>query len=208
IRSPCHHCARATATSASCPDSSCSAASASSACAACGFATVVPCGCRSIHGRATCANWNMRSRAPWSPHPVKRVRANLYMTLRALRLCHSGALWLQKHPWPGNVRELEHAISRAVVRALSEGHSREHVIELTPQHLGADPWPPESKVPVSDAAEPRPRETTLHESVEHFRRELVRRRLRSHKGNLSATAASLGVDKGNFHRMVKRLGLR
>ena len=62
--------------------------------------------------------------------------------LRGLRLCHSGALWLQKHPWPGNVRELEHAISRAVVRALSEGHSREHVIELTPQHLGVDPLLP------------------------------------------------------------------
>lgn len=47
-----------------------------------------------------------------------------------------------------------------------------------------------------------------HEAVEHFRRELIRRRLRSHKGNLSATAASLGMDKGNFHRMVKRIGLR
>ena len=51
-------------------------------------------------------------------------------------------------------------------------------------------------------------EATLNEAVEHFRRELIRQRLRTCKGNLSATATSLGIDKGNFHRMVKRLGLR
>src|SRR5690606_24704623 len=47
--------------------------------------------------------------------------------LRGLRLCHSGALWLQKHPWPGNVRELEHAISRPVVPAPREARSRQPV---------------------------------------------------------------------------------
>jgi len=128
--------------------------------------------------------------------------------LRGLRLSPDATSWLQKHDWPGNVRELEHAISRAAVRALGEGQARERVIELTPRHLGADQW----SVPLEDPAvagitEPGG-ESTLNEAVEHFRRELIRRRLRSHKGNLSATAASLGVDKGNFHRMVKRIGLR
>ena len=128
--------------------------------------------------------------------------------LRGLRLRPDATAWLQQQQWPGNVRELEHAISRAVVRALSETHSRDRVIELTPRHLGAEPGIPAREDPVvAGIAEPR-RETTLNDAVEHFRRELVRRRLRSYKGNLSATATSLGVDKGNFHRMVKRLGLR
>lgn len=128
--------------------------------------------------------------------------------LRGLRLRQDTKHGLQQHSWPGNVRELEHTISRAVVRALSEGHSREHVIELTPRHLGAEPQlaPVEHE---SLAEIPMPRhEATLNEAVEHYRREVIRQRLRACKGNLSATATSLGIDKGNFHRMVKRLGLR
>nr|PZN65138.1 MAG: nitric oxide reductase transcriptional regulator NorR [Pseudomonadota bacterium] len=128
--------------------------------------------------------------------------------LRGLRLSQDATAWLQEHDWPGNVRELEHTISRAVVRALGEGHSREHIIELTTRHLGAEPWlsPTEGQAAIRPGE--KQREPTLREAVDHFRRELIRRRLRAHKGNLSATAASLGMDKGNFHRMVKRIGLR
>jgi anaerobic nitric oxide reductase transcription regulator len=32
--------------------------------------------------------------------------------------------------------------------------------------------------------------------------------LTEHQGNLAAAARSLGMDRGNFHRLVKRLGLR
>jgi anaerobic nitric oxide reductase transcription regulator len=121
--------------------------------------------------------------------------------LRCLRLRQDTKHGLQQHSWPGNVRELEHPISRAVVRALRVGHSREHVIELTPRHLGAEPQ--------SSAEIPVPRhEATLNETVEHYRREVIRLRLRACNGNLSATATSLGIDKGNLHHMVKRLGLR
>src|SRR5690606_19571268 len=128
--------------------------------------------------------------------------------LRGLRLSPDATAWLRQQPWPGNVRELEHAISRAVVRALGEKHRRDRVMELTPRHLGAATGvAPRADPVVAGLSEPTA-EATLHEAVDHFRRELIRRRLRSHKGNLSATAASLGIDKGNFHRMVKRMGLR
>src|SRR5690606_39159783 len=116
--------------------------------------------------------------------------------------------WLRQQPWPGNVRELEHAISRAVVRALGEKHRRDRVIELTPRHLGAETGVAPREDPIVARLNEPAAEATLNEAVEHFRRELIRRRLRSYKGNLSATAASLGIDKGNFHRMVKRMGLR
>ena len=126
--------------------------------------------------------------------------------LRGLRLCPDAARWLQRNGWPGNVRELEHAISRAAVRALGEGHSRERIIELTPRHLGAEPvLVPTNEALPGDSATEQP---TMNEAVDQFRRELVRQRLRHHHGNRSAAATSLGLDKGNFHRLVKRLGLR
>lgn len=127
--------------------------------------------------------------------------------LRGLRLGCDAARWLQQHSWPGNVRELEHAISRAVVRALSEGHRRDRIIELTPRHLGAEPLVPPADVGAAEAAA-TPTELTLNEALERYKRELIAQRLRHYDGKLSAAAASLGVDKGNFHRLVKRLGLR
>jgi anaerobic nitric oxide reductase transcription regulator len=57
-------------------------------------------------------------------------------------------------------------------------------------------------------SEPSTRRRTLRESSAAHKRELVERALTSHHGNLAAAARSLGMDRGNFHRLVKRLGLR
>lgn len=128
--------------------------------------------------------------------------------LRGLRLHPDAASWLDINAWPGNVRELEHTVSRAVVRALGEPHSRERIIELLPRHLGADAVFSVS-AEAGGHAQPDPDESlSLNEAVEHYRRNLIRRRLRQHDNNYSATAVSLGVDKGNFHRLLKRLGLK
>lgn len=126
-------------------------------------------------------------------------------SLRGLRLGNDALRWLRQYQWPGNVRELEHAISRAVVKALGEGYPRDHIIELTPRHLGADPITTLAATPGDTGDRP---EETLSDAVEQFKKELIINRLRQHGGNLSATARSLNMDKGNFHRQLKRLGLR
>lgn len=127
--------------------------------------------------------------------------------LRGLRLNHNARQWLRRYSWPGNVRELEHSISRATVKALAEGKPQDQIIELSPRHLGADP--------VSLQLEPDAQSTThpdmdvrLNDAVEQFKRELIESRLARNDHNLSRTAASLGLDRGNFHRQLKRLGLR
>jgi len=127
--------------------------------------------------------------------------------LRGLHLHPDAARWMNAHDWPGNVRELEHTLSRAVVRALGEEHSRERIIELLPRHLGADSWVPPAEnqdFVESDSTEG----LTLNEAVDNYRREVIRRRLRQHNNNHSRAATSLGIDKGNFHRLLKRLGLK
>jgi len=45
------------------------------------------------------------------------------------------------------------------------------------------------------------------DAVDEFSRKLVQRTLQQTQGNRAAAARQLGLDSGNFHRMVKRLGL-
>ena len=126
--------------------------------------------------------------------------------LRGARLSRGARQWLTQYSWPGNVRELDHTLSRAMIRALSAARSREAVLELTAQHLG-------SEGPVAPAASPAPAAVpagdsrALGEAMDAFRRDFVRARLAEHHGNRAAAARSLGLDRGNFHRMLKRLGL-
>lgn len=127
--------------------------------------------------------------------------------LRGLRMSRDAAKWIRQHNWPGNVRELQHAISRAVVRALGEMPTRDSIIELSMRHLGVEGFGSmleNAGVPADVPGQ----QISLAEAVDQFRRELVRKRMREHNNNLSETAASLGLDKGNFHRLLKRLGIR
>lgn len=126
--------------------------------------------------------------------------------LRGLRLSQDAMRWLRENPWPGNVRELEHTISRAVVRALGETNSQDNIIELTQRLLGSDTY--SGLEVVKQKKTELPTESTLSEAVDQFKRELVLKRIRSHDNNLSGAARSLGMDKGNFHRLVQRLGIR
>ena len=126
--------------------------------------------------------------------------------LRGLRLSRDATHWLTSYTWPGNVRELENAISRATIKAITEGQVHNRIIELNPRHLGADPIIPQTTSPVSETSlQP---EVTLNEAVDQFKRDLIRSRLKRHDNNLSQTARSLGLDKSNFHRMLKNMGLR
>jgi anaerobic nitric oxide reductase transcription regulator len=126
--------------------------------------------------------------------------------VRGARLSRSARKWLLQYPWPGNVRELEHTLSRAMIRALSAGQSRDRLIELTTQHLGTDEQTAtiESEVPApGPVGDSRP----LCEVVDEYRRETIMARLHQHRGSRAAAARSLGIDRGNFHRLLKRLGI-
>jgi anaerobic nitric oxide reductase transcription regulator len=131
-------------------------------------------------------------------------RAQRKLGVRSARIEPESSRWLRSYAWPGNVRELEHALDRAVLLAISEGQRPDGVIRIFPRHLGAQ----EANV---GAAEPPPQASggmPLNEAVDAFKRQLLRQRIALHDGNLSAAARSLGVDRGNLHRQLKRLGMR
>ena len=47
----------------------------------------------------------------------------------------------------------------------------------------------------------------LREAVDRYQRQLIEALLQRHQGNLSATARALKIDRGNLHRLSRRLGL-
>ena len=93
---------------------------------------------------------------------------------------------LLAHSWPGNVRELDHAIERAVLLAAGERVSTAD-IGLTRREGGA---------------------TALEGlSLDEVERELIRRALKRHDGNVSEAAKSLGLSRSALYRRLERHGL-
>src|SRR5690606_3981838 len=73
-------------------------------------------------------------------HFLEFSRARL--GLRGLRLSYAAERALMHYAWPGNVRELEHVISRAALKTLSRGASRDQSLTLDPGVLDVDTAPP------------------------------------------------------------------
>ncbi|MGD0835817.1 MAG: nitric oxide reductase transcriptional regulator NorR [Polyangia bacterium] len=129
------------------------------------------------------------------------------MGVGPVRLDASAIEALVGYPWPGNVRELENVVSRVVLRRTAVVPRGEAIV-LSAHHLAADIGQIEFTRAESPTFSEQVRQTTLKESARAHQREVVQRVLAEKKHNLAAAARSLGMDRGNFHRLVKRLGLR
>nr|WP_232539984.1 nitric oxide reductase transcriptional regulator NorR [Azohydromonas aeria] len=139
---------------------------------------------------------------------------------RNLRLSPASKALLLQQAWPGNVRELEHLVSRAALRARMEpGKGRWIAVE--PRHLlgeaaGAALSPARAPADaVSGAAVPdalpgrdAAAAPTLREATDAFQRRWIAEALARHGGSMAAAAREAGMDRANFHRLARRLGLR
>lgn len=127
------------------------------------------------------------------------------MGVRGARLSNKAKHLLAKSRWLGNARELEHTLSRAMIRALSDGQDPGRVIELDIDQLGLATEPA-----LGSASQQPPSadiDTPLNEAVDDYKRTFIETRLTHFDGNKAATARSLGIDRGNFVRQLKRLGI-
>lgn len=129
--------------------------------------------------------------------------------LRGLRLDASAREALLAYAWPGNVRELEHLISRAVLKAQAGQDGSRRLLSITAELLDLGkalpaPSSAQSPAPTTDGTAVST-ELTLREATEQFQLQMIRQTLKRHANNQSRAARELGMDRGNFSRLLKRL---
>jgi len=106
---------------------------------------------------------------------------------------------LQAYEWPGNVRQLRNVVERTVIMA-----PREKVGQIE-----ADMLPPEifNSRGGGDAGVSVMMSAPLREARESFEREYLRIQIRRFSGNISKTAAFIGMERSALHRKLKLLGM-
>lgn len=142
--------------------------------------------------------------------------------VRGLRLSYGAEEALRAYLWPGNVRELEHVISRAALKLLSRGASRDQILTVPAELLDLD-LPPDTMARTArspdeahagsavtlpgagnGAAAPGP----LRTAIEHHERSLIQRALQASGNNWAHAARMLDIDSSNLHKRAKKLGLK
>ncbi len=114
------------------------------------------------------------------------------------RLGEDAIAVLQVHPWPGNVRQLRNNIERLLI--LATGDINEPITaEMLPQEVASGPS-------ATIGAE-RIVALPLREAREVFEREYLAAQIMRFGGNISRTAAFIGMERSALHRKLKSLGV-
>lgn len=107
---------------------------------------------------------------------------------------------LQAHDWPGNVRQLRNNVERLLILATGD--------PLKP--LTLDTLPPEVSV-VKSASDLRGQDRMismpLRDARERFERDYLQAQIERFGGNISKTAAFVGMERSALHRKLKSLGV-
>ena len=110
--------------------------------------------------------------------------------------------WLRSGHWPGNIRELQNVIQNMMLRV---GEMEE---ELTYTHIPAYALQIQTD---RDSAPDAPPEGTgywnLNDLLRDYQRQLLMEALRQNSGNITRTAASLGIGRQNLLARMKRLSV-
>ncbi len=105
---------------------------------------------------------------------------------------------LQSADWPGNVRQLRNVVERTIILAPMQSGG---AIEL--DMLPVDATGNNEELGLSGAIMGAP----LREARENFEREYLRIQIKRFSGNISRTAAFIGMERSALHRKLKSLGL-
>jgi len=117
-----------------------------------------------------------------------------------LRLSDDVVAALQAYDWPGNVRQLKNVLERMVILAGEEDSTISS--DALPVELSAEPnqlMHVNSQINIVTSS--------LREAREAFEREYLKVQIRRFSGNISKTAAFVGMERSALHRKLKSLGL-
>lgn len=108
---------------------------------------------------------------------------------------------LQAYHWPGNVRQLHNVIERTLILM-----GREANAEITCDHLPAEIIDAGLSIPAGEGLE-QIIALPLREARERFEREYLIAQINRFGGNISRTAAFIGMERSALHRKLKALGV-
>lgn len=136
--------------------------------------------------------------------------------LRGIRLTKEAEQALMSYDWPGNVRELEHIISRAAIKMLGSGASRNSILSIEPQYLDIVNHQPiifnqaeiQSTSFISPPASRTPAVQPMNEALRIFQQDLIQAALAQSGQNWANAARLLDMDASNLHKLAKRLGMK
>ncbi|MGR8981099.1 MAG: nitric oxide reductase transcriptional regulator NorR [Gammaproteobacteria bacterium] len=135
-----------------------------------------------------------------------------HLDLKKLRLDASAKKALLDYHWPGNVRELEHLLSRAALKASTRENRQSGIVTISSAYLDIAPnlrgGPSTAYGGMSaDTSITLSASVDFKDAVDGFQRQIIRQQIALHQGNRAAAARALGLDRGNFHRLLKRLAI-
>src|SRR3546814_6024697 len=116
-------------------------------------------------------------------------------------VCSSDLAALQSYDWPGNVRQLRNVVERTLILTPPERLGR-----IDPDLLPAEVLSDQERLSPEQAVKSIIA-TPLREARESFEREYLKAQIRRFSGNVSRTAAFIGMERSALHRKLKALGL-
>lgn len=108
---------------------------------------------------------------------------------------------LEAYHWPGNVRQLSNTIDWALIMAPADDNRDVSASMLPPEIIGAAAPVPHLERSTEIMALP------LREARETFEREYLMAQVDRFGGNISRTAAFVGMERSALHRKLKTLGV-
>jgi len=131
-------------------------------------------------------------------HFMKRLSATSGLAMREIG--DDAMAVLQSHSWPGNVRQLRNIVERLLILATDDA-AQVISADLLPADLGAGtPWGGSRG---GDLVISLP----LREAREIFERDYLVAQINRFGGNISRTAAFIGMERSALHRKLKSLGV-
>ncbi len=130
-----------------------------------------------------------------------------HYAVRPIQFSHDALRLLKQHSWPGNVRELENVVRAAVLYAVD---GMIYAVDLFPHLQSKRDVNPTglgcSVVVISGAEEKFPASSvSLDAQVKEFKLKTVKEALRQHRGNITHTAAALGMTRPTLYKLLKEL---
>ena len=130
-------------------------------------------------------------------HFMKRLSAASGLPMREVG--DDAMAVLQAHNWPGNVRQLRNIVERLLILATDDAAELISA-DLLPSDLGSGaPWGNRG----GDLVISLP----LREAREIFERDYLLAQINRFGGNISRTAAFIGMERSALHRKLKSLGV-